>query len=163
MANSSPFATSTGLYGTDPFIDEAAFTTKNFLGLDSIRVGRQVLDSFSLGLVGKAIGVDGVTVNTKVGDVLFTGAVNNINAPYPGGTLITPGGPITFAASTTKQILATGEFTYSPNTNSVFKVGYYNAPTQFSVPYAPSYYLLNNVVNLRAHKIPYCIAEEFFS
>ena len=59
-------------------MDIAAVTAKNALGFDSIRLGRYFYDSFTHGLFGKAIGVDGVRFDKTFGTTRFTGSVNNV-------------------------------------------------------------------------------------
>jgi hypothetical protein len=60
-------------------VDLAAFNVNNFLGIDKIRAGRWVYDSFgAAGVFGKAVGVDGVTVWEKFGSIQFAGTVNNV-------------------------------------------------------------------------------------
>jgi len=64
--------------GDSMTMDIAAVTAKNALGLDSIRLGRYFYDSFTHGLFGKAIGVDGARFDKTIGTTRFTGSVNNV-------------------------------------------------------------------------------------
>ncbi|MBP2664684.1 MAG: S-layer y domain protein, partial [Firmicutes bacterium] len=59
-------------------MDIAAVTAKNAFSLDSIRLGRYFYDSFTHGLFGKAIGVDGARFDKTIGTTRFTGSVNNV-------------------------------------------------------------------------------------
>ncbi|QDR82715.1 S-layer homology domain-containing protein [Sporomusa termitida] len=59
-------------------LDIAAVTAKDTLGFDRIRLGRYFYDSFTHGLFGKAIGVDGVRLDKTIGTTRFTGSVNNV-------------------------------------------------------------------------------------
>lgn len=72
------YSSATSPDGTTAGFDIFAITAKKQLGFDSIRAGRFPLDSFGAGLMGKAIGVDGVRLDKKIGDVTFIGAVNNV-------------------------------------------------------------------------------------
>ena len=72
------YSSSTGPDGTTAGFDAFAITAKKQLGFDSIRIGRFPFDSFGAGLMGKAIGVDGIRLDKKIGDVSFIGAVNNV-------------------------------------------------------------------------------------
>lgn len=72
------YSSTTSADGTTAGFDIFAITAKKQLGFDSIRIGRFPLDSFGSGLMGKAIGVDGVRFDKKMGDLSFIGSVNNV-------------------------------------------------------------------------------------
>ena len=67
-------------------VDLAAMTMNNFMGLDKVRIGRWYLDEWGNGLMGKAIGVDGVRIDKKFGNVKFIGSVNNVKGNTNTGT-----------------------------------------------------------------------------
>ncbi|SDE98362.1 S-layer homology domain-containing protein [Sporomusa acidovorans] len=64
--------------GNNVTLDIAALTAKDALGFDRVRLGRFFYDSFTHGLFGKAIGVDGVRFDKNIGTTQFTGSINNV-------------------------------------------------------------------------------------
>ncbi len=67
-----------GAPGSTAYFDTFNVTSKNALGLDSIRLGRSALDFIGSGLIGKPVDADGVTLYKTMGDVKFTGFTGNI-------------------------------------------------------------------------------------
>lgn len=107
--------------GTTAGFDIFAITAKKQLGFDSIRAGRFPLDSFSAGLMGKAIGVDGVRLDKKIGDVSFIGAVNNVKslATTDQGSASTDSG--------NANTLSTAQLGWKVSDKLSWRVGYYSA------------------------------------
>jgi hypothetical protein len=116
-------------------IDIMAVTTKHFLGIDSLRVGRFPLDSFGHNFFGKPIGVDGFRLDQKFGDnVTFTGAVNNIQWNKNSITGVTTGTSVSVpidgtgvGASGDAKTLSTGQLFFKLSDNFKVNAGYYYA------------------------------------
>ncbi|SDF18381.1 S-layer homology domain-containing protein [Sporomusa acidovorans] len=64
--------------GTTASFDLFAVTAKNVFGIDKVRIGRFPYDDFTHGLFGKVVGVDGIRVDEGLGNLTFTGSVNNV-------------------------------------------------------------------------------------
>jgi hypothetical protein len=75
-----------GADGSNASFDMFAVTAQNAFGLDKVRIGRFPYDSFSHGLFGKAIGVDGVRIDKSLDKLTFTGSVNNVRGNTNQGT-----------------------------------------------------------------------------
>ncbi|QDR83484.1 S-layer homology domain-containing protein [Sporomusa termitida] len=114
-------------------IDLFAITAKNFLGIDSLRVGRFPLDSVGHGILGKAIGVDGFRLDQQFGpNVTFTGAVNNVKwnanaitnaAGNPGVSVPIDGTGL--PGSGDARTLTNGQLAFKLTDNFGMKAGYY--------------------------------------
>lgn len=91
-------------FGSTVYIDTFNLTTKGFLGLDTFRLGRTPLDVIGNGLIGKPLGVDGVTVYQSFGDAKFTGFTGNIKdtSAVPGQTQVKSSNQMTTAQLTYK-------------------------------------------------------------
>jgi len=119
--------------GTVAGFDAFTITAKDTLGFDSIRLGRYPLDSYTTGLFGKAVGVDGVRIDKKFGKVSFVGAVNNVkslalpSAAYNQNDQGTAT-PLTEAGgSGNARTLSTGQLSWKAADNLTLRAGYYNA------------------------------------
>jgi len=107
--------------GTYAGFDAFTITAKNTLGFNSIRVGRFPLDSYTSGLFGKAIGVDGIRLDKKIGNVSFIGAVNNVKSL----ALADQGSGTTDSGNS--KTLSTAQLGWKAADNLSLKVGYFNA------------------------------------
>ncbi|HWR39300.1 MAG TPA: S-layer homology domain-containing protein [Patescibacteria group bacterium] len=105
--------------GSTVSLDMAAVTLKNQLGLDTLRVGRHPLDASTNGLISKALGVDGVLVDTKLNDRTafraWTGNIKSNAYDYVNNR---------FADSQSYQ-LTTAEMRFNMAKNLTLKTGYY--------------------------------------
>jgi hypothetical protein len=106
-----------GADGTSAGFDIFAITAKKQLGMDSIRIGRFPLDSFGAGLMSKAIGVDGIRLDKKFGDVSFIGAVNNVKSLTDLGTGT--------GTSGNAKTLSTTQLGFKLADNLSWRAGYY--------------------------------------
>jgi hypothetical protein len=109
-------AFTSGGNGNSVGCDLLAITGKDVLGLDQIRVGRNPFDEFSYLLFSKAPGVDGARIDKQMGDVLFTGSVNNVVDTTPAGYTAPVGKAYT---------LTTGQFNYNVAKGTNLLAGYY--------------------------------------
>jgi len=65
-------------------MDVMNVTMKDFIGLDSVRLGRYALDAFGAGLYGKPVNADAVMMKKKIGTVDVKGYVGNVKAATAG-------------------------------------------------------------------------------
>lgn len=103
--------------GSNASFDILAVNANNVLGLDKVRIGRFPYDSFSHGLFSKAIGVDGVRVDKNLGDILFTGSVNNVRGNTNQGTGTGDSGDA--------NTVTTAQFSGKAGDSVSWKAGYY--------------------------------------
>ncbi|QDR81179.1 S-layer homology domain-containing protein [Sporomusa termitida] len=106
-----------GADGSSASFDMFAVTAQNAIGLDKVRIGRFPYDSFSHGLFGKAIGVDGVRIDKNLGKLLFTGSVNNVRGNTSQGTGTGDSGDA--------NTVTTAQFTGKAGAAVGWKAGYY--------------------------------------
>ncbi|HWR37940.1 MAG TPA: S-layer homology domain-containing protein [Patescibacteria group bacterium] len=107
--------------GSTVGLDLATITLKNQMGIDTIRVGRHPLDASTNGLIGKAVGVDGVLLDTRLGKDgktsfrAWTGNIKTNAYDYVNNR---------FSNNESYQ-LTTGEFRFKLNKDLTLKTGYY--------------------------------------
>ena len=111
------FGNSDSSYGSTVYVDMATVTAKNFLGMDSIRVGRNPLDVIGTGLIGKSVGVDGVLIKKQLGDVKFRAWTGNVKSDSNQGNGLGDSG--------NSNQLTTGELGFKLADNLNFRAGYY--------------------------------------
>ncbi|CQR70291.1 Outer membrane protein alpha precursor [Sporomusa ovata DSM 2662] len=111
------FGNSDTAYGSTTYVDMMTVTAKNFLGMDSIRIGRNPLDVIGNGLIGKAVGVDGVLVKKQMGNVKFRAWTGNVKSDSNLGTGLGDSG--------NANQLTTGELGVNLADNLNFRAGYY--------------------------------------
>lgn len=99
--------------GTETSLDIMNATAKNFLGFDSVRVGRSALDFYTTGTFGGPMNYDGVTVNKKFGNVSFKGWTGTIKSI------------VTSAGNNNTNQLSTGQLEFKLANNLNLKTGYY--------------------------------------
>jgi hypothetical protein len=118
---SSKFGNYNNNDGSNAAFDMLAVTAKNVMGIDKVRIGRFPYDNFTHGLFGKAVGVDGVRIDENIGQVTFTGSVNNIKGNGDAKSVVNSNGNSTGDANT----LTTAQLTGKVNNNLGWKAGYY--------------------------------------
>ncbi|MDR7868528.1 MAG: S-layer homology domain-containing protein [Sporomusaceae bacterium] len=100
-------------FGSTVYIDTFNLTSKGFLGLDTFRLGRTPLDFIGNGLLGKPLGVDGVTLYKTFGDTKFIGFTGNIKDSTAVGAIKSP------------NQLTTAQFAYDVSKDFKMGLGYY--------------------------------------
>lgn len=104
--------------GETAAFDAVALTSNNVVSLDKVRLGRFPLDSFSYGLFGKLVGVDGARIDKEIGALQFTGAVDNIvNQAMPG--------LVSAQASGTANTLSAAQLTWKVDKALDLRTGYF--------------------------------------
>lgn len=104
-------------YGSTLYLDTMYVMAKNFLGTDSVRVGRSALDSISNGLIGKPLAVDGILVNKTFGETKFKAWTGNVKSDTNQATGTGDSGKA--------YQLTTGELGFKLADNLNFRTGYY--------------------------------------